>query len=256
MLLQNKVILICGIANERSLATAIMKSCVQEGAQLVVTYQNDRTCSRVKKIVAKYCPDAVCCQLDVCKPETISQTVQLTAERYGQIDGLVHAVAWGAAVDECGAAQSVLATSAEHYAETLNISARSLAVLTAACAPYFTEQASVLTLSFVGARTARPGYNIMGIAKAALESSVRYLASELGPHGQRVNALSAGSVRTLASSAVPGFKERYQAAAERAPLRRNTTAEDVAGTAIFLLSSLSSGITGQTLSVDCGESIV
>jgi len=247
---------VCGIANERSLAAAIARALVADGWTIAATWQDERTRKRVEGVVAGLQDGALTCRLDVTDQPSVDAAVAAVAERHGRIDGLVHAIAFGRLQDADGQAQRVLNANRERYAEALEISARSLVTLARACEPHFAADAAVVALSYIGARRATAGYNLMGVAKAALEAEVRYLAAELGPAGVRVNAVSAGPVRTLAASGVPGFKDRLADHAVTAPLRRNVRAEEVGDAAAYLLSPRASGVTGQILSVDAGSSIL
>ncbi|MFW5844966.1 MAG: enoyl-ACP reductase FabI [Planctomycetota bacterium] len=249
-MLADRIILITGIANERSLAAAAARVCAAAGARLVCTWQDEKRRPRVQRILTELQPDALCCRLDVTDPTSIRDCMHRIRERYGRLDGLLHAIAYAKLdADVCHCPQG-------DWHQALEISTRSLAVLAQTAQPLFSKDAAMCTLSYQGARQAVPGYGVMGVAKAALEASVRYLAAELGPQGVRVNAVAAGSVRTLAASGVPGFGQRLRAAAERAPLRRNIDQDEVAQAICWLLAPLSSGVTGQVLSVDAGASCV
>jgi enoyl-[acyl-carrier protein] reductase I len=174
-------------------------------------------------------------------------------ERYGRIDGLVHSVAYAPAEDLKG---EFVETSREGYRIALDISSYSLVALSRAVRPLMTEGGSIITLSYYGAEKVVPKYNVMGVAKAALEACVRYLAYDLGKNNIRVNALSAGPIKTLAARGISGFGEMLKEQAERAPLRRNVDVKEVAATAVFLASAAGSGITGETIYVDCGYNIM
>jgi enoyl-[acyl-carrier protein] reductase I len=252
----DRVALVCGIANERSLATAIAQALVAGGWTIVCTWQDERTRARVERVAADLQPGACCLELDVTRPATVDAAIAVITARHHQLHGLVHAIAFGRLQSDQGTPLRVLDADAERYAEALEISARSLIALCAATEALLASDAAVVALSYLGAQRALAGYNLMGVAKAALEAEVRYLAAELGPQGVRVNALSAGPVRTLAASGVPGFAERLAHHAQRAPLRRNVSAEEIGSAAAFLLSPAASGITGQTLFVDAGFSAV
>ena len=246
-------VLICGIANERSLATAVARRLADQGVALYATWQDERHRSRVERI-AESCAMEVLGQLDVRDASSIAQCVQQLGDR--PLSGLLHAIAFGRLADDKGETQPVHQVDAGRWAEAMEISARSLPNLLNAFRDNFIENSGVVALTYHGARKVTPGYNLMGVAKAALESALRYCAYELGPAGIRVNALSAGSVRTAAASAVPGFNQRLEAAKERVPLRRNVSAEEVANAAAWLLSPAASGITGAIIPVDAGDHLL
>jgi enoyl-[acyl-carrier protein] reductase I len=249
-MLQQRVVLVTGISNARSLAAAAARACAAAGAQLIATWQDERRWRGVAQVLAEVQPDALCCQLDVTRPETVASCLAQIRERYGRLDGVLHAMA------HARLGQRVLDVADEDYQQALAVSARSLAQVVQAAEDLLSDGSKICTLTYQGSRYMMPGYNLMGVAKAALEASVRYLAWELGQRQIHVNAVSAGSVRTAAASAVPGFKARYQAAAERAPLRRNVQASEVGRAVCWLLSPFSDGITGQVIAVDAGVSSV
>ena len=253
--LTGKRILVTGIANNRSIAWGIAQQLSAAGAELGITYLPDnkgRFEAKVRELTAPLKP-TLFLPLDV---QDVSQ-MQIVFSKVGtswkQLDGLVHCLAFAGKEELVG---DYSATTAEAFARSLDISAYSLAPLCHHAKPLFSRGASVITLSYLGAERAVPNYNVMGVAKAALEASVRYLSAELGPDKEvRVNAISAGPIRTLASSAIGGILEMIHNVEEKAPLRRTVTQTEVGDTAAFLLSNLASGITGQTIYVDGGYCI-
>lgn len=246
----NPAVLICGIANERSLATAVARQLAAQQVPLCCTWQDERHRPRVERI-AEELGMRVLGQLDVRDEASVAACVQaLSGQR---LCGLLHAIAFGRLVDDDGATMSVHEVDANRWAEAMDISARSLPSLLNHFKANLQENSGVVALTYHGARKVAPGYNLMGVAKAALESALRYCAYELGPIGIRVNAVSAGSVRTAAASAVPGFAKRLAESAERVPLRRNITADEVAKTAAWLISADASAITGAIIPVDAGD---
>lgn len=249
--MQDKWVLVCGLANERSIAAAIAQQLDASGARLVLSYQDQRFLPRVEAVAAQLQQEPVLLPCDVSRRALITDAFQDLQRQNIVLDGLVHAIAYGRLFDADKQAIPVHAQSTEAFSEALQISAHSLAQLVHAALPLLRQQASVVALTYAGATQVKDGYNLMGVAKAALEAEVRYLAHECGPQ-LRVNAISAGPIRTLAASGVPGFKQRLAEHAERAFIRRNVTAEEVAQTALFLLSSASSGISGETIFVDGG----
>lgn len=244
-------VLIVGIANQRSLATAAAQALTAQGVPVLVTWQGERHYERVAKVVAELPGAALHQALDLTDPAALATLAAATPT----LGGIVHAVAFGQLQADDGQPRRVLDTTPDQFAECLHISSHSLAGLCRACESRLAPGAGVVTLSYLGASRWLPGYNLMGVAKAALEAEVRYLAGELGPAGVRVNAVSAGPVRTLASSGVPGFRDRLSDHAARAPLRRGVTAAEVGEAVAFLVSAKASGITGQVVHVDAGAGI-
>jgi enoyl-[acyl-carrier protein] reductase I len=243
--------LVVGVANKRSIAWAIARRLDEAGARLVLTYQNERTEGEVRKLAGTLSHCEAVLPLDVQDDAQVSAAVSGAAEALGGLDTLVHAVAF-AHPDDLGG--RFVDTSRAGFHTALDVSAYSLAVLAREAEPHMRARGggSVMTLSYIAADRAVPGYNVMGVAKAALESIVRYLAWDLGDGGIRVNAISAGPVRTLAARGVPGFGTMADKAAERAPLRRDITADEVGDAALYLASPLSAAVTGETLFVDAG----
>lgn len=251
-LLAGKTVLVMGVANQRSIAWAIAVNAARQGARVAVTYQNERLLKRVEAL-ADEIELLATIPCDVADDASIAACFEELRSHCDTLDVLVHSIAFANKEDLEG---SFLDTSRSGYALAQDISVYSLIAVARAAKPMMRDGGSIITISFQGGDRVFPNYNVMGVAKAALESSVRYLANDLGPHGIRVNAISAGPLKTLASSAVRGISSMQQAMSERAPLRRNITADEVAGAAVFLASDLSTGITGSTLYVDAGYNIM
>jgi len=252
MFLQGKRGLVVGVANKRSLAWGIAQSAAREGARLALTYQGERLEENVRKLAAGL-ESPVILPLDVTKDEELDALVPALESELGGLDFAVHAVAF-ALRDELDG--EFVQTSREGYRIAQDVSSYSLTALTRRVAPLMTGGGSILTLSYLGGERVVPNYNVMGVAKAALEMSVRYLAADLGPRGIRVNAISAGPVKTLASSGVHGISRMLEHHRTFAPLRRNTDPAEVGDAAAFLLSDLARGITGEVLYVDSGYHIL
>jgi enoyl-[acyl-carrier protein] reductase I len=251
MLLENKFGIIFGVANKRSIAWATARACLEAGARLAFTYQNERLRENVEGLTAG--TDAPLVQCDVTKPEEVEAAFAAVRERFGRLDFLVHSLAFAPREAMEG---EYVATTREAFLTALDISAYSLAELARAAAPLMTEGGSIVSMTYYGAEKVVRNYNVMGVAKAALEASTRYLASDLGPRNIRVNAVSAGPLNTLAARGVSNLGVMLRHHAERAPLRRNVEAREVGNAALFLLSPLASGITGEVLHVDCGYNIM
>jgi enoyl-[acyl-carrier protein] reductase I len=253
--LQGKRALITGIASERSIATGIAEAMHREGAELAFTYQNDKLKSRVESAAQEYGSDIVL-PLDVSSDEQITACFDALGQRWSDgFDILVHAIAF--APREAIAGQFLDGLTRENFALAHDISAYSLSALAKAARPLMQgRNGAILTLSYLGAERALEGYNLMGVAKASLESSVRYLACNLGPEGIRVNAISAGPIKTLAAAGIAGFRKILGHVEQNAPLRRTVTIEDVGNAAAFLCSDLASGITGEVTYVDAGYNIL
>jgi enoyl-[acyl-carrier protein] reductase I len=251
MLLENRFGIIFGVANKRSIAWATARACAEAGARLAFTYQSERLKENVESLTAG--TDSPLVQCDVTKPEEVEATFAAVRERFGRLDFLVHSLAFAPREALEG---EFVATTREAFLTALDISAYSLAELARAAAPLMTEGGSIVSMTYYGAEKVVQNYNVMGVAKAALEASTRYLASDLGPRNIRVNAVSAGPINTLAARGVGNLSAMLKHHAERAPLRRNVEAREVGNAALFLLSPLSSGITGEVLHVDCGYNIM
>jgi enoyl-[acyl-carrier protein] reductase I len=241
-----------GVANKRSIAWAIAQQMQQAGAQLAITYQNERLKQESDDLIAAL-PKAQAFQCDVSRDEEIAQLFEQLKSRYGKLDALVHSIAFAPAEELKG---EFADTSREGFRIALDISVYSLVALARAARPLMTDGGSIMTLTYYGAEKVVPRYNVMGVAKAALEASVRYLAYDLGKNKIRVNAISAGPIKTLAARGISGFGDMLGAQAERAPLQRNVDVKEVASTAVFLASDSATGITGETIYVDCGYNIM
>ncbi len=252
MLLEGKRGLIVGIANKRSIAWGIAQSVAREGARLAVTYQGERLESRVRAL-AEELIDPVILPLDVTNDDEMDMAAKIVQEKMGGLDFMVHAVAFALREELDG---EFVDTSREGFRIAHDISAFSLTALAKRAVPLMGESGSIITLSYLGGERVVPNYNVMGVAKAALEMSVRYLAVDLGPKGIRVNAISAGPIKTLASSGVHGISKMLAFHRTHAPLRRNTDQAEVGDTAAFLASDLSRGITGEVIYVDGGYNVL
>jgi len=250
--LEGRTAVVFGVANKRSIAWAIAQQMQQAGAQLAITYQNERLKQEAADLIAEL-PNAQAFQCDVSRDEEIAQLFEQLKERYGRLDVLVHSIAYAPAEDLKG---DFAETSRDGFRIALDTSAYSLVALARAARPLMTEGGSIMTMTYYGSLRVIPRYNIMGVAKAALEASVRYLAYDLGKNNIRVNAISAGPIKTLASRGISGFGDMLKEQAERAPLKRNVDVKEVATTAVFLASDAGSGITGETLYVDGGYNIM
>ncbi|MBF6023621.1 enoyl-ACP reductase FabI [Lysobacter niastensis] len=253
--LQGKRALITGIASERSIASGIAEAMHREGAQLAFTYQNEKLKSRVESAATEYGSDIVL-PLDVSDDAQIAACFEQLGQRWNDgFDILVHAIAY--APREAIAGQYLDGLTRENFAMAHDISAYSLSALAKAARPLMQgRKGSILTLSYLGAERALSNYNVMGVAKASLEASVRYLALNLGPEGTRVNAISAGPIRTLAASGIAGFRKILGHVEDYAPLRRSVTIEDVGNVAAFMCSDLAAGVTGEVTYVDAGYNIL
>lgn len=251
-LFKDKRVAIFGVANERSIAWGIAEAMHKQGARLAFSYAGEVLEKRVRPLAESVNSDLVI-SCDVTDDAQIESAFQQISSKWGGLDAMVHAIAYANREDLEG---RFVDTSRKGFSLALDISAYSLVALSRAAAPLMTNGGAIVTLSYYGAEKVVPSYNVMGVAKAALEASVRYLAADLGPQNIRVNAISAGPIKTLAASGIKGFKGMLHVVEERAPLRRNVTQEDVGATALFLCSELGSAITGETLYVDAGYNIL
>ncbi len=252
--LQDKKILITGLLSNRSIAYGIAKAASREGAQLAFTYQGEDIRERVIKLAAEFgtVPVLPC---DVAQDEQIAALYARLQSEWGGLDGLLHSIAF--APRDALKGNFVDGLTREAFATAHDISSYSFAALAKGAAPLMTGRSgAMLTLTYLGAVRTVPNYNVMGLAKASLEACVRYLASDLGPQGIRVNGISAGPIKTLAAAGIGGFGKILKFVEDNAPLRRNVTTDDVGNAAAFLLSDLAAGITGEITYVDCGFSTV
>jgi enoyl-[acyl-carrier protein] reductase I len=250
--MEGRTAVVFGVANKRSIAWAIAQHLQQAGARLVITYQNHRLEQDAKELIAAL-PGSEAFMCDVSFDEQIDQLFSQLKSRYGKLHTMVHSIAFAPADELKG---EFLATTREGFRIAHDVSVYSLVALARAAAPLMEDGGSILTLTYYGSTKVVPHYNVMGVAKAALEASVRYLAYDLGPRRIRVNAISAGPVKTLAARGISGFGDMLKAHAERAPLKRNVDVNEVAGTAVFLASDAGAGITGEVIYVDCGYNIM
>jgi enoyl-[acyl-carrier protein] reductase I len=253
-ILAGKRALIVGVATERSIAWGIAQAMHAQGATLAFTYGNERLKDRVTPL-AHSLGSKIVLPLDVTVDEQIDAVFAALQKDWGNLDILVHAVAF--APGDALAGDFVSSTTRQNFAIAHDVSSYSLTALTRAAAPLMAGRAgAVLTLSYLGAVRSVPAYNVMGLAKASLEASVRFLAADLGQKGVRVNGISAGPIKTLAAAGIPGFRKMLAHVAHTAPLRRNVTLEDVGKSAAFLCSDMASGVTGEILYVDGGFNTV
>jgi enoyl-[acyl-carrier protein] reductase I len=247
-----KTAVVFGVANKRSIAWAIAQKLAADGWRLAITYQNERLEQEAKGLIEEL-PGAAGFMCDVADDAQIVNFFAALKEKYGTLQGVVHSVAYAPAAELSG---EFLNTTREGFRIAHDVSVYSLIAVAREAAPLMTEGGGIVTMSYFGAEKVVPKYNVMGVAKAALEAAVRYLASDLGSKKIRVNAISAGPIKTLAARGISGLGEMLKAHAEKAPLKRNVDAAEVGGTAVFLLSDASSGITGETIYVDCGYNIM
>lgn len=250
-LMAGKKGIVMGVANDRSIAYGIAQALVEAGAEVGLSYQGDALAGRLAKL-APTLNDAWYAPCDVGDPAAVAEFFTATEAHFGKIDFLVHAIAFS---DKSELRGMFLDTSRENFRQTMDISVYSLLEVTRAARGILNEGASVLTLSYYGAEKMIPNYNVMGVAKAALEASVRYLAADLGGLNIRINALSAGPMRTLAASGIGQFKDMLRWHELNAPLGRNVSLEDVGGAGLYLLSPLSGAVTGEVHHVDSGSNV-
>lgn len=250
--LEGRIAVVFGVANKRSIAWSIAQALHGAGAKLIITYQNERLALEAKDLIESL-PGAEAFQCDVSRDQEIDSLFSIIKERYGKLHVLVHSIAFAPADELKG---EFLNTTREGFRIAHDVSVYSLVALARAAAPLMTDGGSIMTLTYYGSTRVVPRYNVMGVAKAALECSVRYLAYDLGKRRIRVNAISAGPIKTLAARGISDFSDMLKAHAERAPLQRNVDVKEVGETGLFLASDASGGITGETLYVDCGYNIM
>jgi enoyl-[acyl-carrier protein] reductase I len=250
--LKGQTAVVFGLANKRSIAWAIAQKLSAAGARIAICYQNERLRQEAEALAGEL-PDAAVFQCDVSSDEEIDAVFAQLKERYGKLDTLVHSVAFAPA-DELNS--DFLLTSREGFRVAHEISVYSLIALSRGAAPLMTDGGSIITMTYYGSQKVLPRYNVMGVAKAALEATVRYLAADLGRKKIRVNAISAGPIKTLAARGIGGLGDMLRVHAERAPLKRNVDPAEVGNAALFLASELASGVTGEVLYVDCGYNVV
>ncbi|TBR13627.1 MAG: enoyl-ACP reductase [Lysobacter sp.] len=252
--LQGKRALVTGIASQRSIASGIAEAMHRQGAELAFTYQNDKLKSRVEAAAAE-CGSDIVLPLDVTSDEQIHQCFEQLGQRWDSLDIVVHAIAY--APREAIEGEFLDGLTRENFAIAHDISAYSLAALAKASRPMMKgRNGAILTLSYLGAERALQNYNVMGVAKASLEATVRYLALNLGPEGTRVNAISAGPIKTLAAAGIANFRKMLHHFETYAPMRRSVTIEDVGNVAAFMCSDLALGVTGEVTYVDSGYNIL
>lgn len=251
-MLQNKVGMIFGVANKRSIAWACATACASQGAKLAFTYQGDRLKENVEELAGEL-PDSTVMPCDVSNQAEVDAAFEAVGKKYGRLDFLIHSIAF--APKEALEGEFVT-TTRDAFRTALEISAFSLTQIALAASPLMKDGGSIVTMSYYGAEKVVMNYNVMGVAKAALEASTRYLAADLGKNNIRVNAISAGPINTLSARGVKGMGSLLSYVGDKSPLKRNVKASEVGNTALFLVSDLSSGITGETIYVDCGYNIM
>ena len=241
-----------GVANKRSIAWSIAQGLHAAGARLSITYQNERLEQEAKDLIISL-PGAEAFRCDVSQDQEVERLFAELRARYGKLHALVHSIAYAPADELKG---EFVNTTREGFRIAHDVSVYSLIALARAAAPLMEDGGSIVTMTYYGAEKVMPRYNVMGVAKAALEATVRYLAADLGKRRIRVNAISAGPIKTLAARGIPGLGDMLKAHAERSPLQRNVDVNEVGATGVFLASDASSGITGETIYVDCGYNIM
>jgi enoyl-[acyl-carrier protein] reductase I len=244
--------LVMGVANDRSIAWGITKAVVDQGAEVAFTYQNEVLEKRVRPLAEGLGSD-ILIECDVSDDRSIEKVFETLGEKWGAIDFVIHAIAFS---DKNELTGRYLDTSAQNFTQTMAISCYSFTSVCRAAQPLMNKGGSIVTLTYAGSERVVPHYNVMGVAKAALECSVRYLAVDLGKEHIRVNAISAGPIRTLAASGIGDFRYILKWNELNAPLKRNVTIDDVGGAGLYLLSDLSKGVTGEVHHVDCGYNVV
>lgn len=252
--LENRTYVIMGVANKRSIAWGIAQALDRAGARLIFTYAGERFKDGVQKLVDTLeGQESLLLPCDVTSDEEIAKTFDEIKEKVGVIHGVAHCIAFANKEELKG---DYMNTTRDGFLLAQNISSYSLTAVAKAAYPLMTEEGSIVTMTYLGGERAIQNYNVMGVAKASLDASVRYLASDLGKHGIRVNAISAGPIRTLSAKGVGDFNSILKVIEEKSPLRRTVSQEDVGNTALFLMSDLSRGMTGEILHVDSGYNII
>jgi enoyl-[acyl-carrier protein] reductase I len=251
-LLENKIGMIFGVANKRSIAWACASACGEHGAKMAFTYQGERLQQNVENLAGEL-EDSLVVPCDVSDQQQVDAAFDAVGKKYGRLDFVVHSIAFAPREALEG---EFLATTRDAFRTALEISAFSLTQVALAAAPLMSDGGSIVTMSYYGAEKVVMNYNVMGVAKAALEASTRYLAADLGKNNIRVNAISAGPINTLSARGVKNMGSLLNYVGEKSPLKRNVQAGEVGNTALFLVSDLSSGITGETIYVDCGYNIM
>ncbi len=252
-LLAGKLGIVFGVANKRSIAWAIAQAWAAEGAKLAFTYQGDRVKENVEELAGAFGADTMILPCDVTRDEDIDCVFKAVGEKFGKLQLLLHSVAFA---PKAALEGEFINTSREAYRIAHDVSAYSLVALARAAAPLMSDGGSIMAMSYYGAEKVVPHYNVMGVAKASLEASTRYLAYDLGPKKIRVNCISAGPVNTLAARGISGFNEMLKHYEAHSPLKRNVTPEELGATGVFLASDGAAAITGQVLYVDCGYQIM
>lgn len=252
--LQGKNIVVMGVANDRSIAWGIAKRLFEVGANVIFTYRKERSLQKIEKLLQDYTNHtSYVIQCDVNSDDSMKAAFDEIGAKVGAIHGIVHSVAFANAED---LKNRFVETTREGYAFAQDTSAYSLVAAANFARPYMKDGGSIVTMSYLGAERVLDGYNVMGVAKAALEAATRYLAADLGKENIRVNAISAGAIRTLAAKGVPSFNQILHKIEETSPLKRNVTQEEVADMTLVMLSNLSRGVTGETIYIDSGYNIM
>jgi enoyl-[acyl-carrier protein] reductase I len=251
-MLENKIGMIFGVANKRSIAWACAAACAEQGAKMAFTYQGERLKENVEKLSGEL-SDSLVVPCDVTNQADVDAAFAAVSNKYGRLDFLIHSIAF--APKEALEGEFVT-TTREAFTTALEISAFSLTQVALAAAPLMTDGGSIVTMSYYGAEKVISNYNVMGVAKAALEASTRYLAADLGKQNIRVNAISAGPINTLSARGVKNMGSLLGYVADKSPLKRSVQASEVGSTALFLVSDMSSAITGEIIHVDCGYNIM
>lgn len=251
-MLENKIGMIFGVANKRSIAWACASACAEHGARMAFTYQGERLKENVDELAGSL-NDSLVVPCDVTNQSEVDAAFDMVKQKYGRLDFVVHSIAFAPKEALEG---EFIATTRDAFRTALEISAFSLTQVALAAAPLMTGGGSIVTMSYYGAEKVVSNYNVMGVAKAALEASARYLAADLGKNNIRVNAISAGPINTLSARGVKNMGSLLSYVAEKSPLKRSVSAAEVGSTALFLVSDLSTAITGETIYVDCGYNIM